>query len=223
MALKHCDPVSQEIFNRDYRRKSEEEKEAERIAHIPFVSRKKKSFRNVEPTLSNHEFPKASTPLKINLMDRIAAPGKTIKEATPKKSVTRSGAIATKGVSPVRRRSLKGMSKEERQEHRNRLAREKRARDKENGTLKKPSEERRIKQLEYLKQYYANNKEKMQERARKKREAMDEKEKEAHRAYMSEWQKKNRELVNARAREWKRKKREAKNNTFISVSQSLSA
>lgn len=38
--------------------------------HIPFVSRKKESFRNVEPTLSNHEAPRASAPLKVNLMDK---------------------------------------------------------------------------------------------------------------------------------------------------------
>lgn len=85
MASKNCDPLGEEIFNRDYRRKSEEEKEAERIAHIPFVSRKKDSFRNVEPTLSNHDAPRASAPLKVNLMDRVAAHGKTIKERKVKK------------------------------------------------------------------------------------------------------------------------------------------
>lgn len=80
MRSKECEPVSEEIFNRDYRSKTEEEKEAEKLAHIPFVSRKKESFRNVEPTLSNHESPKATPPLKVNLLDAPKAKKEPIKK-----------------------------------------------------------------------------------------------------------------------------------------------
>lgn len=57
--------------------------------HISFVSRKKESFRNVEPTLSNYEAPRTTAPMKVNLMDmpkvdRVAKVGKTIKPKKPK-------------------------------------------------------------------------------------------------------------------------------------------
>lgn len=53
----------------------------EEEVHTPFISRKKESFRNVEPTLSNHEAPVSKTPLRVNLMD---AP-KMAEEKTPPK------------------------------------------------------------------------------------------------------------------------------------------
>jgi hypothetical protein len=89
MRLKGYEPSSKEVFNRDYRRKSEEEKAAEELELALFVSRKKESFRNVEPTLSNYEAPRTTAPMKVNLMDmpkvdRVAKVGKTIKPKKPK-------------------------------------------------------------------------------------------------------------------------------------------
>lgn len=231
MRSKNCEPLSYEIFNRNYRRKSEEEKEAELLAHTPFISRKKESFRNVEPTLSNHEAPVTTPTLKVNLMD---IPKKsdhfrdtTKKVLSPKKSTPEPKLLGElkRRANAVPKTSLKGMSKEDRQEHRNKLARERRKRDKKNGVLKAPSEDRREKQRAYCKEYYKNNKEARLEAARIKRENMTSEQIAEKKAYMSQWQKDNRDQVNANAREWKKNKRnpQPQNNTSCSAEQSLSA
>lgn len=232
MKSKNCDPLSQEIFNRDYRRKSEKEKEAELLGNTMFISRKKESFRNMEPTLSNHESKPVSQPLKINLMD-----------APKKQSVVKKYLITQKDIQPkkptyqpeskeilrrpnsVKKTSLNGMSKEERREHRNKLSRERRVRDKMSGELKPLSEERIIKQRVYSKDHYEKNKTDRLEKLRIKRESMSPEEKKKQQDYMRDYREKNRERVNANARKWKNNKRKLtpQNNTSISPDQSLSA
>lgn len=77
LASKNMDnPMSEKDWKIAVGIKDEEE-------HIPFVSRKKESFRNVEPTLSNHEAPRASAPLKVNLMD--VPFSSQVKKVMPKK------------------------------------------------------------------------------------------------------------------------------------------
>lgn len=210
-------PMSEKDWKAGVGIKDEEE-------HIPFVARKKESFRNVIPTLSNHEDPKASTPLKVNLMDRIPAPSKTIEKPIPKK--TKAIPVQkeiTRRANAIPKTSLQGMNKKERQEHRNKLARERRAKDKKNGELKPMSEERKKKQRKYCNEYYKNNKEKILEAARIRRENRTPEEREAAKKYMSQWQEDNRERVNANARDWKKKNRQPQNNTSISQEKSLSA
>lgn len=71
MESKGYTPVSEEIFNRDYRRKSEEEKAAEQIEHIPFIARQSATGKCIEPSLHNHERPKklSKSPVRVNLLD----------------------------------------------------------------------------------------------------------------------------------------------------------
>ncbi|MDD2267482.1 hypothetical protein [Sulfuricurvum sp.] len=229
MESKGCEPLSEEIFNRDYRRKSEEEKKAEELNNALFVSRKKESFRNVEPTLSNHEAPRATAPLKVNLMDipktnHIPEVGKKV--SMPKKPTpSRESKEISRRPNAVKKTSLKGMSKEERRVHRNKLSRERRERDKKNGELKPLSEERIIKQRGYAKSHYEKNKTDRLEKLRIKRESMSPEEKKKQQDYMRDYREKNRERVNANARQWKKNKRNLtpQNNTSISPDQSLSA
>jgi len=89
MESKGCEPVSKEIFNRDYRRKTEEEKEAEKLKQLNFVSRKKESFKNLEPTLSNHGMIKKpkKTVIKKSVTtrsDHVPAIGKMVQSPKPK-------------------------------------------------------------------------------------------------------------------------------------------
>lgn len=78
--------------------------------HIPFVSRKKESFRNVEPTLSNHEAPRASAPLKVNLMDkpvdkRSLTTEKAVKPKKPKEPKEKKPLAEKVRKAPPRRKS----------------------------------------------------------------------------------------------------------------------
>lgn len=134
---------------------------------------------------------------------------KAIKEPKPKKIVAPKEPRRTYRSYTSEKVSIKNMSIEEKRAHKAKLARERRAIDKANGTLKKLSEDQREKQRIYSRENYHANREARRAQVKQKRASMSEEEKAARKAYMKEYQKKNREAINARERERKRKRRSA--------------
>ncbi|HZF69376.1 hypothetical protein [Sulfuricurvum sp.] len=210
MDSKGWDKVIEEVFNREYKR-VKTDKHHELMILSP---------RNQVRSAVSAEQPIRTGKRKVSKspkLDKAVLPKKPVHCPETKSLTRRPNAIA--------KTSLKGMSKEERQKHRNKLARERRERDKKNGVLKPLSEERVIKQRSYAKSHYEKNKSDRLKALQIQRKNRTPEEKEVQREYMRTYRKKNRERVNANARAWKKKKRNPipLNNTSISPDQSLSA
>lgn len=194
----------------------------EREAPLVIKPKHKETLKSLESIVNNIRHKKSKRHREA------VETSKAIKEPKPKKPSTPKPERRVYRSFTSEKVSLKGMSIEERRAHKAKLARERRAIDKANGTLKPKTEEERERQRLYSIANYHANKEVRRAQVKAKRANMTEEEKAARKAYMKEYQKKNREAINARERERKRKRREAKkmaatNNTFISPAPSLSA